>query len=132
MDFIVFSTLIATTIQMIVFSYDICCQWSRNLTSRMPQLPPYMQLPKKLVKRAKIVLPKMHIHNHAKKCQLNYNLNFLRWSAQSDCEDPEQWWAHLNPLSMSTREMGEGSRNCTVDDHARAWNFRKIMKFGMS
>jgi Kyakuja-Dileera-Zisupton transposase len=130
MDFIIFSAILGTALLMITFSYDICCQWSRNVKKRMPQLPAYMHLKKKILRAAKIVLPKLHLHNHGKKCQLNLNLNFLRWSAQSDLEDPERWWAHLNPLSMSTREMGEGARQDTINDHALAWNWRKITRFG--
>jgi hypothetical protein len=45
-------------------------------------------------------------------------------------EDPERWWAHINPVSMSTREMGPGSRTDTINDHALAWNWRKITNFG--
>ena len=130
MDFIIFLAILGTLLLMITFSYDICCEWSQNVKKRMPQLPAYMHLKKKVLCAAKIVLPKLHVHNHTKKCQLNLNLNFLRWSAQSDLEDPERWWAHLNPLSMSTREMGEGARQDTINDHALAWNWRKITRFG--
>jgi hypothetical protein len=45
-------------------------------------------------------------------------------------EDPERWWAHINPIRMSSQEMGPGSRTDTIDDHARAWNWRKITNLG--
>jgi len=96
----------------------------------MPQLPAYMHLKKEILCAAKIVLPKLHLHNHDKKCQLNLNLNFLWWLVQSNLEDPEWWWAHLNPLSMSTNEMGEGARQDTINDHVLAWNWQKITRFG--
>lgn len=130
MDFIIFSCLFNVTVALILFSYDICCQWSRNLKKRLPQLPHAMQLNSTLVENFKFVIPKFHLHNHGTKCQNNYNLNWLRYSAESDLEDPERWWAHINPISMSIREMGEGSRHDTVNDHALAWNWRKITKFG--
>ena len=50
--------------------------------------------------------------------------------ARTDGEDPERWWAHINPVSMSTKEMGPGARLDTLDDHAGAWNWRKITGFG--
>lgn len=131
MDFIVFSALLGTLVLAITFSYDICCSWSRNLLKRVPQLPPPMQINTTILKKAKLVLPKLHLHNHGLKCQLQYHLNFLRWSAQSNLKDPEHYWAHANPVSMSTREMTEGSRYDTLADHAAAWNWRKITKFGM-
>jgi hypothetical protein len=130
MDFIVFSALLGTFMLALTFSYDICCQWSRNLAKRMPQLPPFLQIGKDRLRNAKFVLPKFHIYNHGVKCVINYSLNFIRWSAASDLEDPERWWAHINPIAMSTREMSEGSRHDTIDDHARSWNWRKITGFG--
>ena len=51
--------------------------------------------------------------------------------ARIDGEDPERWWAHINPVSMSTKEMGPGARLDTIDDHARAWNWNKIINFGL-
>src|SRR6202040_2208116 len=97
-----------------------------------PQLPRFLQISKYRLCKAKYVLPKFHIYNHGLKCVLNYSLNFLRWSAASDLEDLERWWAHINPVSMSTKEMSEGSRHDTIDDHACAWNWRKITGFGIS
>lgn len=129
MDFIIFSALLGSLMLAITFSYDICCQWAKNLLKRMPQLPRFMQIDPERIRRAKRVLPKFHIYNHGPSCQLNFSLNFLRWSAASDLEDPERWWAHINPVSMSTKEMGEGARHDTIDDHACAWNWRKIVGF---
>lgn len=130
MDFIVFSALLGTLVAAITFSYDICCQWSRNLLKkRWQQFPKNMRINKEILKRAKRVIPKYHLHGHGLACQLDYNLNLLRYSAQSDCEDPERWWAHINPITMSTREMTEGSRRDTIDDHAAGWNWRKTIGF---
>lgn len=131
MDFIVFSTLLGVLVTALTLSYDICCQWSRNLKSRIPQFPPNLRaVPMALLKKIKFVIPKFHLHNHGLNCHLNYNLNFLRWSAQSDLEDPERWWAHINPISMSTREMTAGARIDILNDHAAGWNWRKTTGFG--
>jgi hypothetical protein len=130
MDFIVFFSLIGSYMLSLVFSYDIVCQWSRNLLKRIKQYPSFMQIDPKRILSAKFVLPKFHIFNHGLSCQLRYSLNFLKYSARMNGEDPERWWAHINPISMSTREMGSGSRTDTIDDHARAWNWRKITNLG--
>ena len=132
MDFILLSTLVGTVFGLLVLSYDIMCQWSRNLAIRMPQFPTSMQLPDETVKSIKKVIPKLHIYGHGKACQINYSLNFLKYSARTNGEDPERWWAHINPVSMSTQEMGPGARHDTIDDHAGAWNWRKIAGFGTS
>jgi len=116
----------------LIFSYDIVCQWSRNLLKRMKQYPSFMQIGTDRIRNAKFVLPKFHIFNHGLKCQLQYSLNYLKYSAWMNGEDPERWWAHINPISMSTQEMGSGSQTDTIDDHTRAWNWHKITNLGTS
>lgn len=73
--------------------------------------------PRVLFKKAKYAIPKFHLHNHSLKCHLNYNLNFLCYSAQVDLEDPKCWWAHINPISMSIQEMMLGSCIDLINDH---------------
>lgn len=130
MDFITFFGLIGSVIMYFLFSYDIVCQWSRKLPSRMKQLPECMQLTAEQLKNSTYVVPKLHIWGHGTSCHLKYSLNFLKWSARTDGEGIERFWSFLNPLSMSTREMGGGSRQDTIDDHVRWWNWRKIVAFG--
>ena len=100
-----------------------------NFRKRVAQFPPHMRLDDARLDRAVYKLPKFHILNHGRRCQVKYSPNYLRWSARMNGEDPERFWAHMNPASMSTREMGEGSREETTDDHIRSWNFRKIINF---
>jgi Kyakuja-Dileera-Zisupton transposase len=130
MDFIIFYTLIGTVLQLILFSYDIVCQWHRNLAKRLPQLPEVMRISLEQLQSARYVVPKFHIYAHGLLCQTRFSLNFLPFMARIDGEDPERWWAHINPVSMSTKEMGPGARLDTIDDHAGAWNWRKITGLG--
>jgi hypothetical protein len=130
MDFILLFTLIGVLVTQLTLSYDIICQYFRNLGKRLHQFPSWMRIPNSLFQRVVYVIPKFHIYGHGKKCQTRFSLNFLKWSARTNGEDPERWWAHINPLSMSTREMSPGARHDTIDDHAAAWNWRKITGFG--
>jgi hypothetical protein len=130
MDFLVLSMLIGVIFTCLTLSYDIACQWSRNLKKRMPQFPSFMQLPPSVLDNIKFVIPKFHLYSHGAKCQTIFSLNFLKFSARTDAEDPERGWSWFNPLSMSTREMGAGARQDTLDDHTAAWNWRKINDFG--
>lgn len=132
MDFLLFQTLVGTTFQRLLLSYDIACQYSTNLFRRMKNLPASLQLPEDATKRFSFVVPKFHLYGHGTDCQLRYSVNLLPGCAQSDLEDPERWWAHINPVSMSTKLMSPWSRRETIDDHARGWNWRKITQFGMS
>jgi Kyakuja-Dileera-Zisupton transposase len=130
MDFVVIYTLINAVITRLVLSYDIVCQWCRNFGKRNLLFPPFMRIPDWVFNKTQFVIPKFHIYGHGSSCQFRYSLNFLKWSARTNGEDIERWWAHINPLSMSTKEMGPGSRHDTIDDHAAAWNWRKIVGLG--
>ncbi|KAN0105342.1 hypothetical protein V8E52_011131 [Russula decolorans] len=130
MDFILFNSLIDSKNDLLVFSYDIACQWSRNLSRRLVQLPNSMRLSDKQLHLLRFAIPKFHISAHGLDCQSNFSFNFQPYMARTDGEDPERWWAHINPVSMSTKEMGPGARLDTLDDHAGAWNWRKITGFG--
>jgi Kyakuja-Dileera-Zisupton transposase len=116
----------------IVFSYDIACQWYRNLRTRMLRLPPKMRISDHLFEVLRFFIPKLHIYAHGSKCQYKYSFNFQKWSARTDGEDPERFWSHINPASLSTREMSPGARFDTLDSHAADWNWRKIVKLGVS
>jgi hypothetical protein len=131
MDFIVLFTLFRSPPSPLTLSYDIACQYSRNFERRTSQFPASMQPSTDVIKTVKYVIPKFHIYGHGQSCQTKYSLNYLQHSARTDGEEPERWWAHINPISMSTREMGPGARHDTIDDHAGAWNWRKITGLGM-
>ena len=131
MDFIVFHSLIGSNNEFLVLSYDIACQWSRNLSARMVQLPILMWLSDNQLHLLRFAIPKFHISAHGLNCQSNFSFNYQRYMACTDGKDPERWWAHISPVSMSMKEMGPGARLDTLDDHAGAWNWWKITRFGM-
>lgn len=130
MDFILFQTLAGVVFRRLLLSYDIACQYSRHLFSRMKHLPSHLQLPEELTALFDFVIPKFHLYGHGSSCQLQYSINLLPGCAHSDLEDPERWWAHINPVSMLTKLMTPWARRETIDDHARGWNWRKITQFG--
>jgi hypothetical protein len=132
MDFLVLYTLAFSILTNIVFSYDIACQWYRNLKTRMLRLPREMWIPSDLFKTLLFFIPKLHIYAHGPKCRYVYSFNFRKWSARTDGEDPERFWSHINPASLSTREMSPGARFDALDSHAAHWNWRKIVKLGIS
>ncbi|KAF9488589.1 hypothetical protein BDN71DRAFT_1512944 [Pleurotus eryngii] len=98
----------------------------------MKNLPASLQLLEDATKRFSFVVPKFHLYGHGTDCQLRYSVNLLPGCTQSDLEDPECWWAHIIPVSMSTKLMSPWSRCETIDDHACRWNWRKITQFGTS
>jgi hypothetical protein len=47
-----------------------------------------------------------------------------------DGEAPERGWLNINPVALSTKEMGPGSRRDTLDDHFGDWNWKKSIGLG--
>jgi hypothetical protein len=131
MDYILASTLVDVPLFFLLIVYDIACQWSKNLRHRLSELRSNMDINLDEVKIT-TAIPKGHIKAHGKQCQSTFSLNYLPGSARTDGEGVERDWAHMNALTASTREMGPGNREETLDDHWAAWNWEKILKLGMS
>ncbi|KAK7018429.1 CxC2 domain-containing protein [Favolaschia claudopus] len=112
-----------------VVSYDIVCQWFKNLRERLQDLPPLVRLTL-ILHLCAFVIPKMHIHAHTLACQLLFSLNLLAGAGQTDGEGIERPWANLGGVASSTREMGPGSRADTLDDHFAFWNWCKLIGLG--
>lgn len=133
MDYFFLSTLMLFGVIAMVVSYDIACQWSKNLAKRCrtysekkpntitsnPDLP------------IKFAVPKFHLPAHIPKCQLNYSLNRLTGVGRTDGECPERLWSTFNGLAFSTREMGPGARDDTLDDNFNDHNWRRTSELGL-
>ncbi len=131
MDYILASTLVGANLCHLLIVYDIACQWSKNLRARFSDLRTDIDVDLDDVK-VTVAIPKAHIKGHGKACQSPFSLNYLPGSARTDGEGVERDWAHMNALTSSTREMGPGNRQETLDDHWGSWNWHKIGKLGTS
>ena len=129
MDYAMLSTLRGESIKTLVVSYDIACQWTKNLALHIPEFPEDLQFQLSQV-FLMAVIPKFHIYTHGRGCQTKWSLNYLRWMGRTDGEGVEREWSHINPVAMSTRLMGPGSCHDTLDDHWGAWNWRKLVLLG--
>ncbi|KAH8830080.1 hypothetical protein DL96DRAFT_1706915 [Flagelloscypha sp. PMI_526] len=116
MDFIFFSALctVAMTLSILV-SYDIACQWSKNLTTCMEKLPPQLQRSsaKEFIRTG---LPVWHATGHEAKCRMANSLTLMEGAGRSDGEGIERVWSRTNPIASLTKEQGEGSRCDNLDD----------------
>ncbi|KAJ7029947.1 hypothetical protein C8F04DRAFT_1264290 [Mycena alexandri] len=92
-------------------------------------LPPLLQL-HLAMELMRFVIPKMHIHSHTLICQLLFSLNLVPGSAQTDGEGIERPWANIGGVASSTREMGPGSREDTLNSHWGFWNWQKLLGLG--
>lgn len=79
MDYFFLSTLILFTVIRLVVSYDIACQWSKNLRKRCKT---YANMKPNAINdnpdlEIEFAVPKFHLPAHVPACQLRYSLNRL-------------------------------------------------------
>ncbi|KAF8131910.1 hypothetical protein EV363DRAFT_1479709 [Boletus edulis] len=126
MDYLLFSTLRHNSTNILNISYDIACQWSKNLSTCIVDLPLSMQFPLS-EKRINFLIPKFHLPAHVEKCQTTYSFNFTKGVGCTDGEAPERGCANINPVASSTKKMGPGARRDTLDDHFGHSNWKKVV-----
>lgn len=131
MDYAFFSAMQHFSHKTLNVSYDIACQWHKNLWARMSVLPSSIHLQHTNM-NIRFFVPKFHLPAHIPKCHTLYSFNFLPGVGRTDGEAPERGWASINAAASSTKEMGPGSRHDTLDDHFGDWNWKKLTGLGQS
>ncbi|VDC05902.1 unnamed protein product [Peniophora sp. CBMAI 1063] len=137
MDFIIASTLRRVHVSNLNLYYDIVCQFTRNLHTRMLSVESKSFIyvgSQKILHHLHITfgIPKFHNPGHMISCQLWFNISYIVGAGNTDGEASERAWAGLNPASSSFREMGPGTMRDTMDFFAAAWNWRKTINMGSS
>ncbi|OJT08336.1 hypothetical protein TRAPUB_763 [Trametes pubescens] len=120
-DYLLSSTLRQNAPTNIAASYDIACQYSKNLDKRFPTYGFDIS-----AHELSWAIPKFHINAHREQCRADYNLHYLLYSARNDGEAVERLWAKSNPAAASTKEMGPGSRRDFLDDIFSHHNWVKV------
>ncbi|KAJ8473447.1 hypothetical protein ONZ45_g16298 [Pleurotus djamor] len=113
----------------IVVSYDIACQWGKQALHRLHRLPSLVR-PSIAEDNIRFAVPKLHIHSHTKHCQQTYSLNYLPGVGRTDGEGIERPWANIGATATSTRVMGPGAREETLNSHWSHWNWQKVTGLG--
>lgn len=124
-DYVVFSALIAFQLRLLVLSYDIACQWSKNLSKRSQEYPQEMQLDSRV--KTTCVIPRWHAEGHNQFCQTRFSFNYTPGAGKTCGEEIESTWSASNALSASVREMAPGARHEVLNDQWGGWNFRKLV-----
>ncbi|KAJ7899873.1 hypothetical protein B0H13DRAFT_1883591 [Mycena leptocephala] len=93
------------------------------------KLPPLVRL-NLVFNLVRFVIPKLHIYGHKLFCQLLYSLNYTPGAVRTDRDGIERPWANIGPIATSTREMGPGRCQDTLNDHWGHWNWIKLIGLG--
>ncbi|KIJ10189.1 hypothetical protein PAXINDRAFT_164291 [Paxillus involutus ATCC 200175] len=122
MDYVFLSTVRSTGLKTLKVSYDIACQWHKNLRAQMATLPEDFWVDFEEMDITFLV-PKFHLPAHIAACQPLSSFNWIPGA-------PERGWANINPVASSTKKMGPGHRRDTLDDHFCDWNWKKVTGLG--
>ncbi|KAJ7301763.1 hypothetical protein DFH08DRAFT_978448 [Mycena albidolilacea] len=129
MDYMFFMSLAGCLLLQLFVSYDIACQWYKNLWERMRIFESHAQL-KEGEKTVGFLVPKFHLPAHIESCNLLFSFNLTPFVGRTDGEAPERGWADPNRLANSTSISGPGARWDTLEVHFQYWNWKKIMRLG--
>ncbi|KAG6905944.1 hypothetical protein DXG01_016756 [Tephrocybe rancida] len=129
MDYLFWKSLEGSQLLHFLISYDIVCQWSIYLKKRMLELDHEFLIFNEKV-YIKFVVPKFHLPAHVIACRTVFSLNCTVGAGCTDGEAPERGWAEINPIALSTKEMGPGSRRDALDAHFSDYNWRKVVGMG--
>lgn len=129
MDYLFLSSVVGFVLSSLIISYDIACQWHKNLPTRHAAMPPRLQLTTNPTIQYKI--PKFHLPPHRSECHAPFSFNFTPGVGRTDGEGVERNWSWLNGAAPSTSQMGPGARQDTLDDFMGFSNYRKVVRLGM-
>ncbi|KAJ7775868.1 hypothetical protein B0H14DRAFT_3095888 [Mycena olivaceomarginata] len=130
MDYMLWNSLANhDNIIQLFISYDIVCQWHKNIWTRLAGYGPELR-GRGRNRHYVWLIPKFHLPAHIEACNILFSFNLTPYVGQMDGEAPERGWVNTNPLATSTKEMGPGARRDALDDHFNDWNHKKIMGLG--
>ncbi|KAJ7880130.1 hypothetical protein B0H13DRAFT_2542393 [Mycena leptocephala] len=119
MDYMFFMSLAGSPLQRLYVSYDIACQWHKNIRDF-----------KDGEKYVVFLVPKFHLPAHIELCNILFSFNLTPFVGRTDGEAPERGWADANRLANSTSISGPGARRDMLDAHFQYWNWKKIIALG--
>ncbi|KAJ6484707.1 hypothetical protein C8R45DRAFT_1147586 [Mycena sanguinolenta] len=130
MDYMVFMSRAGSMLLWLFISYDIACQWYKNLWTRMEKFPEDVRWTPDPRKKITFLVPKFHLPAHIEQCNIDFSFNLTPFVGQTDGEAPERGWADANRLANSTSISGPGAWRDTLDAHFQYSNWKKITKLG--
>ncbi|KAJ7453514.1 hypothetical protein FB451DRAFT_1565625 [Mycena latifolia] len=123
-------SLAGSPLSRLYVSYDIACQWHKNIWERMRIFDFEGVQFKDGEKYVVFLVPKFHLPAHIELCNILFSFNLTPYVGRTDGESPERGWASANRLANSTSISGPGTRRDAIDYHFQDWNWKKIVALG--
>jgi len=129
---LVLLSLIAQGTTRVLISYDIVCQWIKNLQARISQYSISALLKLSRFIYWKVVIPKFHLSGHGQICQFKYNLNYTKGAGRLCGEGIESGWSQSGSMPIWIRENGPNARRAILDGHWGECNWQKLLGLRLS
>ncbi|KAJ7770053.1 hypothetical protein B0H16DRAFT_1307286 [Mycena metata] len=126
MDFIFFSAVLGYILTYLILSYDIACQFSKNIWTRMGKLPSKFHLKIDRI-NVRWMVPNFHLPPHKKGCHSPFSFHWLWGAGRTHGETVEQNWEFLNGIAASTKLMGLGARYTALEGLLSFHNWRRLV-----
>ncbi|KAF8209732.1 hypothetical protein K438DRAFT_1571533 [Mycena galopus ATCC 62051] len=126
MDFLLFGAVLNMIIMFLVVSYDVACQYSKHVWTRMESLPAKYHLN---INKADVrwLVPNFHLPAHKKGCHSAFSFHWLWGCGRTHGETVEQNWEFLNGIAGSTKLMGIGARHTALEGLFSFHNWRRLI-----
>ncbi|KAJ7030498.1 hypothetical protein C8F04DRAFT_1263797 [Mycena alexandri] len=126
MDFLLFSAVLNFAVMWLILSYNIVCQFSKNVWTRMAGLPEKYHL-KINKENVRWMVPNFHLPPHKKGCHSSFSFHWLWGAGCTHGETVEQNWEFLNGAAASTKLMGLGARVVALEGLLGFHNYRRLV-----
>jgi hypothetical protein len=126
MDFLLFASLLGFLLAYLTVSYDIACQFSKHVWTRMEALPQKYHLN---IDTANVrwMIPNFHLPGHKIGCHSPFSFHWLWGAGLTHGETVEQNWEFLNGAAGSTKLMGVGARQTALEGLLGFHNWRRLI-----
>ncbi|KAJ7020780.1 hypothetical protein C8F04DRAFT_1274533 [Mycena alexandri] len=112
MDFLFFSAVLNFALMWLILSYDIACQFSKNIWTRMP---------------GRWMVPNFHLPPHKTGCHSAFSFHWLWGAGCTYGETVEQNWEFFNGAAAATKLMGLGARCTALEGLFSFQNWRRLI-----
>ncbi|KAJ7779986.1 hypothetical protein B0H16DRAFT_1448414 [Mycena metata] len=126
MDFLFFASLLGFILTYLIASYDIICQFSKHIWTRMEKLPAKYHL-KIDFKNVRWAVPNFHLPAHKKGCHSPFSFHWLWGAGRTHSETVEQNWEFLNGIAAATKMMGLGARHIALEGLFSFHNWHRLV-----
>ncbi|KAJ7127333.1 hypothetical protein C8R43DRAFT_1134828 [Mycena crocata] len=126
MDFLLFSAMLGLIMTYLFISYDVACQFSKKIWTRMEKLPEkyHLKIP---TTHVRWLVPNFHLPAHKKECHSAFSFHWLWGAGCTHGETVEQNWEFLNGIAGATKLMGLGARHTALEGLFGFHNWRRLV-----